>query len=77
MTGARIWGSSSRKSPWHSETWRVLGFQAVACFVHPRLCHYPGRGIWRQLMAKALMWIVIVIFLIGLLVVLGVFDLIF
>jgi len=28
-------------------------------------------------MAKALMWIVIVIFLIGLLVVLGVFDLIF
>ncbi len=49
----------------------------MACFVHPRLCHYPGRGLWRQLMAKALMWIVIVIFLIGLLVVLGVFDLIF
>jgi hypothetical protein len=39
--------------------------------------HCPGRGLWRQLMAKALMWIVIVIFLIGLLVVVGVFDLIF
>jgi hypothetical protein len=31
----------------------------------------------RQIMAKALMWIVIVIFLIGLLVVFGIFDLIF
>jgi hypothetical protein len=32
---------------------------------------------WRPLVAKALIWIVVVIFLIGLLVVLGVFDLIF
>lgn len=31
----------------------------------------------RQLVAKALIWIVVVIFLIGLLVVVGVFDLIF
>lgn len=31
----------------------------------------------RQLVAKALIWIVVVIFLIGLLVVLGVFNLIF
>ena len=41
------------------------------------LLSFPGRGPWRKLMAKALMWIVIVIFLIGLLVVVGVFDLIF